>query len=86
MYYTYYIIFTSIQIGAHRCFDADECIMPQLGSGPTKYTSGSGYYTKEDYREILRYANERHIQVTPEFDLPGHMHAGIKAMEARCVI
>ena len=73
------------QIGAQRCFDLDEdeCIISQLGSGPTTYTSGSGFYAREEYREILRYANERHIQVTPELDMPAHMHAGIKAMEAR---
>lgn len=37
----------------------------------------------EDYREILRYAEERHVEVIPEFDMPGHGHAAIKAMEAR---
>ena len=37
----------------------------------------------EDYREILRYAEERHVEVIPEFDMPGHGHAAIKAMQAR---
>lgn len=37
----------------------------------------------KDYQELLKYARARHIQIIPEFDLPGHSHAAIKAMEAR---
>ncbi len=37
----------------------------------------------EDYKDILRYANERHITVIPEFDMPGHARAAIYAMESR---
>ena len=57
--------------------------MPQLGAGPSLPNLGSGYFTTTDYQDILRYANERHITVIPEFDMPGHCHAGINAMEAR---
>ena len=57
--------------------------MSQLGSGPDTSTTGTGYYSTEDYREMLRHANERHIQVIPEFDFPGHSHAAIKSMIAR---
>ena len=73
------------QVGGRQCHDLSErtCILPQLGSGPTPFTSGSGFYSVSDYEEILRHANERHIEVIPEFDMPGHMHAGIRAMEAR---
>ncbi|MDD3039212.1 family 20 glycosylhydrolase [Bacteroides sp.] len=31
-----------------------------------------GYYTKDDIREILRYAAERHIKVIPEIEFPAH--------------
>ncbi|MDL2221792.1 family 20 glycosylhydrolase [Parabacteroides sp. OttesenSCG-928-N08] len=31
-----------------------------------------GYYTKEEIREIVRYAQERHITVIPEFEVPSH--------------
>ena len=55
----------------------------QLGSGPGTGNSGSGYYTVDDYREILRFAEARHVEVIPEFDMPGHGHAAIKAMQAR---
>lgn len=58
-------------------------LLPLLGSGPGFYTSGSGFYTVEEYREILRYAIQRHIEVIPEIDMPGHSHAAIKSMKAR---
>lgn len=34
-----------------------------------------GYYTKEDVREIVAYARERHITVIPEIEMPGHSEA-----------
>lgn len=34
-----------------------------------------GFYSKDDYREIVRYAAERRIVIVPEVDLPGHTHA-----------
>ncbi len=45
--------------------------------------SGSGFYTAQDFEEILAYATERHISVIPEFDMPGHARAAVKAMERR---
>jgi hexosaminidase len=59
---------------------------PSYGSGPTPYTKnkqGSGYFTREEYIEILQYAKKMHIKVIPEINLPGHARAAIKAMEAR---
>ncbi len=73
------------EIGAFRCFDLSEqqCLLTQLGSGPHKTSAGNGYYSKDDFVEILKYAAERHIEVIPEIDMPGHARAAIKAMEAR---
>ena len=34
-----------------------------------------GFYTQDDYREIVAYAALRHITVVPEIDTPGHTHA-----------
>ena len=39
-----------------------------------KSTSGAygGYYTKQDIADILSFADERHIEVIPEIEMPGH--------------
>ncbi|MBK9192028.1 MAG: family 20 glycosylhydrolase [Crocinitomicaceae bacterium] len=38
-----------------------------------------GYYTKDDLKEIVAYAKERHIVVIPEIELPGHSQAALAA-------
>jgi len=38
-----------------------------------------GYYTQEQMREIVEYADERGITVIPEIDLPGHMQGALAA-------
>jgi hexosaminidase len=74
------------EVGARRGHTLDETdrLVPSFGSGPEPDGfPGSGYYSREDFVEILRYATERHIEVIPEIDVPGHARAAIKAMEAR---
>ena len=46
-------------------------------------SSGTGFFSVDDYKELLRYADDLFIEVTPEFDMPGHAHAVIVAMEER---
>lgn len=72
-------------VGGNRCFDLSEtqCLLTQLGTGPSKSGSGNGYYTREDFVEILKFAAVRHIDVVPEIDMPGHARAAIKSMQAR---
>jgi hexosaminidase len=41
-----------------------------------------GFYTKNDIREIVRYAAERHITVVPEIEMPGHALAALSAYPA----
>jgi hexosaminidase len=73
-------------IGAVRGHSAKPGVrlQPAYGSGPDpKDPSGSGYFTRADYIEILRYAKARHIEVIPEIEMPGHARAAVQAMEAR---
>ncbi len=44
-----------------------------LGGGP------GGYYTQEEYAEIVAYAQSRYITIVPEIDIPGHTHAALVA-------
>jgi hexosaminidase len=43
----------------------------QVGGAP------GGYYTKDDYTEIVRYAGAHYITVVPEIDVPGHTNAAL---------
>ena len=44
-----------------------------------------GFYTKKDMKDIIAYASERHIDVIPEIDIPGHTQAVIAAYpELKC--
>lgn len=77
------------QVGAQRShvssIDAP-ALHPAYGSGPFAYDKGhygSGYYTRNDFIEILKYAKQRHITVIPELNFPSHARAAIKSMEAR---
>ena len=74
------------QIGGRRghTLTEEEFLRPAYGSGPVPGRApGSGFYTREQFKEILRYAAQRHIEVIPEIDTPGHSRAAIIAMKAR---
>ena len=75
------------EIGGNRGHDATgKGMVPSYASGPfndPSVSTGSGYYTREDFIEILKYAKARHIEVIPEIDVPGHSRAAIKAMDVR---
>lgn len=60
-------------------------LMPSFNGGidpKDDDSSCNGFYSKEDFIEILKYAWERRIRILPEFDTPGHSRAAIKSMEA----
>lgn len=42
-------------------------------------TVEKGYYTQDDIREIVAYAQERHIEVIPEIEMPAHSNAALAA-------
>ncbi len=70
---------------AHTLVDT-AFLHPAYGSGPfpdPEKSHGSGYYTQNDFMEILKYASDRHIKIIPELNFPGHARAAIKAMNTR---
>jgi len=44
--------------------------------GKTLY---GGFYTQEQMKGLVKYAAERHIDIIPEIDMPGHMMAAINS-------
>jgi hexosaminidase len=71
--------------GSKRYYDPKgKALVPSFGSGPfAENRNGSGYYTQDDFIEILRYAKDRHIEVIPKIDMPGHARAAVKSMDQR---
>jgi hexosaminidase len=46
--------------------------------GSTEVGGGKGgYFTQEQYKELVKYAGERYITVIPEIDMPGHTNAAL---------
>lgn len=50
-------------------------LLTELSSSTAVDGAHGGFYTKDDYREIVAYAEKRHVLLIPEIDLPGHTHA-----------
>jgi hexosaminidase len=53
---------------------------PELAKhgGSTQVGGGKGgYYTQEQYRELVQYAKDRYITIVPEIDMPGHTNAAL---------
>lgn len=49
-----------------------------LIGGSTEVGGGKGgYYTQEQFKSIVKYANDRYIEVIPEVDMPGHINAAL---------
>ena len=42
-------------------------------------TVEKGFYTQDEIREIVRHAQERHIEVIPEIEMPAHSNAALAA-------
>lgn len=61
----------------HRCWASTGSKEDADKLNGTRY--GPYFYTESDLREIVAYAAERHIQVVPEIELPGHVYAALAA-------
>jgi hexosaminidase len=64
--------------------DGSAALQPSFGSGAdVALSAGTGHYSADDFIAILRHAHARHIEVIPEFNMPGHARAAVLAMRAR---
>ena len=50
-------------------------LTPYIGDG----IPHGGFYTREQIKEVIEFAKERHITVIPEIELPGHASAALAA-------
>lgn len=76
------------EVGARRghTLTETEFLQPAYGSGPDPddpQSPGNGFLSREEFKDIIRWAHDRHIEVIPELNVPGHARAAIKSMEAR---
>ncbi|MCL2727865.1 MAG: beta-N-acetylhexosaminidase, partial [Bacteroidales bacterium] len=68
------------QLGAWR--GPNEVLPPTYGSGNKRY---GGFYTQQEIKDIVAYAQKLHINIIPEVDLPGHAKAAVATYpEIRC--
>ncbi len=58
----------------HWHLTEDQGFRVESKTKPLLHEKGSDgeYYTREEIRDIIRYADQRGIRVVPEFDIPGH--------------
>jgi len=51
-----------------------------IHGGSTQVGGGEGgYYTQEQYSDMVKYAQERYITIIPEIDMPGHTNAALSS-------
>ncbi|HTI92052.1 MAG TPA: family 20 glycosylhydrolase [Puia sp.] len=52
--------------------------LPSMAGEPSPY---GGFYTQDDMREIIRYAQDRYVTILPEIDVPAHSLALISSYQ-----
>lgn len=65
------------EVGAWR----EETVIGHASKKPVKYDGKrhGGFYTQDDIRELVAYAQERFVNIVPEIEMPGHAQAAIAA-------
>lgn len=74
------------EIDANGGYMEDEAMIPSYDGTISKSdTTGlaNGFYSADEFVDLLHYADSLCIKVVPEVDLPGHARAAIVAMTAR---
>ncbi|MEL7586420.1 MAG: beta-N-acetylhexosaminidase [Prolixibacteraceae bacterium] len=51
--------------------------LTKIGGSTEVGGESGGFYTQEQYQEIVKYAAERFITIVPEVDMPGHTNAAL---------
>jgi len=54
--------------------------LTEIGSTTQVGGGKGGFYTQEEYKELVRYAAERFITIIPEIDMPGHTNAALASI------
>lgn len=54
--------------------------LSQIGANTAVGGDAGGYYTQEQYQQIVAYAAERYVTVVPEIDMPGHVNAALASV------
>jgi len=51
--------------------------LTEIGAQTQVNGGGGGFYTQEQYKEIVDYARSRYVMIIPEIDTPGHTNAAL---------
>ncbi len=51
--------------------------LTEIGGSSSVRDESPGFYSQEDYREIVAYAQSKYITIIPEIDMPGHTNAAL---------
>ncbi len=65
------------EVGAYR----DGTLIGHYNDQPHQFDGKryGGFYTQDQIREVVQYAADRHIEIIPEIELPGHAQAALAA-------
>jgi len=74
---------TTVGVTRMHTLSSDTHMPSTYGSGGPKSERQSGFYTRDDYIDIIQFAAARQVEIIPEIETPGHARAAIKAMQAR---
>lgn len=67
------------EVGSWRVNRNDVPFPDRRNPLPGEPASVGGYYTQDDMREIIAYAQARQVEIIPEIDMPAHSNAALAA-------